>query len=137
MATFNPAMIVSAAKSAEFAGEGEQGRNAKAILLDGIAKQIELFKNPLQDGRRWFSVGKTEVAITLRVNNKPLPIMGTETKVVVPLAHFEEAMLHFKQQVEKGQMDDALKDADEGISTRREKLRATRAEKKGEGNKAE
>lgn len=130
MANFNPSMIVPAARSTEFAGAGEQGRTAKAILIDGINKQIELFKNPKEAGRRWFQMGQSEVCLTLRVNNKPLPIVGNETKVVVPLAHFEDAMKHLKGLVEKGDLNAALAEADKGIATRRTKLRETRAAKK-------
>lgn len=130
MANFNPNMIVPAAKSSEFAKAGEQGRTAKAILIDGINKQIELWKKPNEAGRRWFQVGQKEVCLTLRVNNKPLPIVGNETKVVVPMDHFEAAMAHLKGLVEKGDMDAVLAEADKGITARREKLRETRASNK-------
>ena len=138
MATFNPSMIVPASKSAEFAKAGEQGRSAKSILLDGIAKQIKLFSNPKEDGRRWFVLGQKECAITLRVNNKPIKLVGNETKVVVPVDQFEAAMNHFKAEVEKGSFNAQLEEADKGIATRRDKLRETRASKKaekGEGSK--
>lgn len=130
MAAFTPNMIVPAAKSAEFSLEGGQERTAKLILLEGITKQIALFKKPTENGRRWFTIGKSEVCLTLRVNNKPIKIVGDETKVVVPLEHFEPAMEHFVKQIESGAMDAALKEADKGIATRREKLRNTREAKK-------
>ncbi|MCW2412920.1 MULTISPECIES: hypothetical protein [unclassified Sphingobium] len=128
MTKFNPSMIVPVSKSVEFSGE-EQGRTAKHILLEGIDNQIALYKEPTKNGRRWFTIGKEEVSLTLRVNNKALPLLGTETKVAVPLAHFEDAMLHFKAQVEAGEMDAALATADEGIATRRSKMRETRKAK--------
>lgn len=133
MATFNPAMIVPAAKSAEFAGAGDNERNAKAILLDGITKQIALFKNPNESGRRWFTIGKSETKITLRVNNQPIKLVGDETSVVVPSEHFEAAMNHYAAEIKGGKMDAALVEADKGIATRREKLRATREERKKAG----
>lgn len=128
MANFNPSMIVPVSKSAEFAAE-DNGRTAKHILLEGIDNQIALYKEPTKNGRRWFTIGKQEVSLTLRVNNKAFPLLGEETKVAVPIAHFEDAMLHFKSEVEKGAFDKALVTADEGIATRKEKLRATRAAK--------
>jgi hypothetical protein len=130
MAAFNPSMIVPAAKSAEFAGAGENERNAKSILLDGITKQIALFKSPNENGRRWFTVGKTETKLTLRVNNQPIKIVGDETSMVVPSEHFEAAMNHYAKEIKDGKLDAALEIADKGIATRREKLRATREEKK-------
>ncbi|WP_066864492.1 hypothetical protein [Sphingobium sp. TCM1] len=129
MTAFNPSMIKPASKSAEFA-TAEQGRTAKSILIDGIAKQIKLFSNPKEDGRRWFVLGQKEVALTLRVNNKPIKLIGDETKVVVPVEQFEAAMNHFRAEVEKGNFNAQLEEADKGIATRREKLRSTRAAKK-------
>jgi len=130
MVAFNPSMIVPVAKSAEFASDNGQERNAKSILLDGITKQIALFKNPSENGRRWFTIGKTETKITLRVNNQPIKIVGDETSVVVPSEHFEAAMNHYAKEIKDGKMDAALVEADKGIATRREKLRNTREEKK-------
>lgn len=130
MTAFNPSMIKPASKSVEFAASTEQGRNAKSILIDGIAKQIKLFANPKEDGRRWFVMGQKEVALTLRVNNKPIKLIGDETKVVVPVQQFEAAMNHFKSEVEKGNFNAQLEEADKGIATRREKLRNTRVAKK-------
>jgi hypothetical protein len=127
---FNPAMIVPASKSKEFNASPDEKRSAKTILLDGIKRQIELSKDVKAEGKRWFTVGKTETALTLRVNNKPLKINGEETKVVVPTEHFEAAMEHFAKQVETGAFDDVLVEADKGITARREKLKKTRAANK-------
>jgi len=130
MANFNPAMIVSAAKSAEFAGEANQDRTAKAILLDGIKRQLDFYANPTKEGRRWFVRGQKEVCLTLRIGNKPLKLNGEETKVVVPAEHFDAAMNHYKSEVEKGKFDAQLAEADKGMEERRDKLRATRSAKK-------
>ncbi len=130
MAAFNPSMIVPASKSNEFAQSAQSERSAKTILLEGIERQVKLYKDPKADGRRWFTVGEKEIAISLRVNNKPLPIVGTETKVAVPVAHFEDAMKHFASEVKAGKFDAALADADKAIASRREKLRKTRASRK-------
>lgn len=130
MAAFNPSMIVPASKSNEFAQSAQLERSAKSILLEGIERQLKLYKDPKADGRRWFTVGEKEIAISLRVNNKPLPIVGTETKVAVPVAHFEDAMKHFASEVKAGKFDAVLADADKAIASRREKLRKTRASRK-------
>ena len=131
MTNFDPKLIVPASKSAEFSGT-DTARTAKHILLDGISNQIALFKDPKKEGRRWFQVGKTEVAISLRVNNKPLAILGTETKVAVPIDQFEAAMGYYKEEIEKGTLDAKLAEADKGIATRREKMKQTRATRKQE-----
>ncbi|QDC38693.1 hypothetical protein [Sphingobium fuliginis] len=130
MAAFNPNMIVSAAKSAEFAGEANQDRTAKAILLDGIKRQLDFYANPTKEGRRWFVRGQKEVCITLRIGNKPLKLNSEETKVVVPAEHFEAAMKHYAGEVEKGTFDAQLKEAEKAMGVRKDKLRKTRAEKK-------
>jgi hypothetical protein len=130
MAAFNPNMIVSAAKSAEFAGEANQDRTAKAILLDGIKRQLDFYANPTKEGRRWFVRGQKEVCITLRIGNKPLKLNGEETKVVVPAEHFEAAMKHYAAEVEKGAFNAQLALAETAMDERKDKLRKTRAEKK-------
>lgn len=129
MANFNPSMIVPVSKSAEFAAF-EQGRTAKTILIEGIAKQVKLFRNPKEDGRRWFTLGQKEVALTLRIGNKPLKLSGEETKVAVPVEHFEGAMQHFKSRVEAGDFDAQLTVAEKAMEDRRTKLRTTRANNK-------
>lgn len=130
MANFNPAMILPASKSTEFAEGANQERTAKAILLDGIKRQLDFYANPSKEGRRWFTLGQKEVALTLRIGNKPLKLNGEETKVVVPTEHFSAAMKHFASEVEKGSFDAQLKDAEKAMGERKEKLRKTRASKK-------
>ncbi|GFE72395.1 hypothetical protein [Novosphingobium sp. TCA1] len=127
---FNPSMIVPASKSKEFNATPDEKRTAKTILIDGIKRQIELSKDVKAEGKRWFVVGKEETAISLRVNNKPIKIVGEETKVTVPNEHFEAAMTHYKAEIEKGAFDAQLADADKAITARRTKLKATRAANK-------
>lgn len=136
MANFNPAMIKPASKSAEFAASVETERSAKTILLEGIAKQLKLFEDPKADGRRWFVRGNAECSITLRVNNRPIKLAGEETKVVVPVEQFAAAMAYYKAEVEKDSFKAQLEEADKGMATRRDKLRATRASKKAEKGEA-
>ena len=126
---FSPAMIVSLAKSAEFASAAPE-RTPRTLLLEGIDKQIELFKKPSADGRRWFTMGQKEVAISLRVANKPLKLIGDDVKVVVPLEHFEAAMQHFKAEAEQGVFDPQLDGLGQMMDARRTKLREVRASKK-------
>lgn len=130
MTTFNPSMIVAASKSTEFAGERESKRSAKNILLDGIKKQVELFANPATEGRRWFTLGTKEVALTLRVQNKPLKLLGDETKVVVPVDQFKAAMEHFAKEVNADKFKAQLEEADKAMKARKAKMASTRAANK-------
>lgn len=130
MSAFNANMIVPASKSVEFGAEVDNTRSAKAILLQGIKKQIDLFKNPASEGRRWFTLGQKEVAITLRVQNKPLKLAGEETKVVVPVDHFQAAMEHFTKEVTADKFKEQLVEADKAMTARKEKMRATRSANK-------
>ena len=85
MAAFNPNMIVSAAKSAEFAGEANQDRTAKAILLDGIKRQLDFYANPTKEGRRWFVRGQKEVCIT--ENSKVIAHIISHSIIKFPFAN--------------------------------------------------
>jgi hypothetical protein len=130
MSKFNPALIKPASQSTEFAVEPDAKRTAKVILLEGIDKQKALFADPKLDGRRWFTVGKVEVAISLKVANRPLKLIGDEVRVAVPLANFDDAMAFYKAEVEAGKFDEQLTTLDGLREARTNKLRATRAEKK-------
>ena len=129
MTKFDPKFIVPASASKEFQGEKIK-RTAKDVLLDGIKRQLELFTDPKADGRRWFTVGKQEVALSLRVGNKPLKLVGEETKVVVPLAMFEEAMKHFSDRATAGEFDPQLVSIGAAMESRSVKISASRAAKK-------
>lgn len=127
---FSPNMIVPASKSTEFSQASSQERTAKTALLEGIERQVQLYKDPTSSGRRWFAVGQKEIAISLRVSNQQLKIVGDETKVAVPIAHFEDAMKHFAKEVRDGKFDTQLVEADKAMVARREKIRKTRAANK-------
>ena len=132
MAAFNPNALKPASQIEEFANAGNAPRTAKGVVLDGITKQLALFKDPKADGRRWFTSGKTHTAFTIRVANKPLKLKGEETKLAVETKDFEAALDYFAKEIEKGTFDGQLNAATEAMNARKEKMRATRASKKNE-----
>jgi hypothetical protein len=123
---FNAALIKPISQSAEF-GESGNRRSGRAMLVDGIVRQIALYKDPTKEGSRWFTIGKSEVALALKLGNKPIKILGEERKVAVPLDAFEAAMLHYKAETEAGKLDAAIKEVETALDARREKASATRA----------
>lgn len=129
MAAFNPAAIKPASKSTEF-GQTGNTRAAKDVLLAAIDAQLALYKDPKTEGRRWFTIGKSETMLTLRYGNKALVLKDGEKSVVVPNDQFEPAMAYFKEQVGKEAYADQLTELEKGRAARTDKMRATRAEKK-------
>lgn len=127
---FNPSILTPASKSAEFA-KSDNVRSAKDTLLNGIDEQLKRYKDPKLDGKKWFTVGKTETAISLRYGNKALVLKDGETLVTVPNAQFEAAMAYYKEQVEKDAFKDQLAELEKGVKAKREKMLATRAANKG------
>lgn len=130
MATFNPTALKPASQVAEFADKAGAARTAKMVVLDGIKKQIELFRDPKAEGRRWFTSGATMTAFTLRVGNKPLKLQGEETKLAVETKDFEAALGYFTKEIEAGKLDAQLDIATKAMDDRKGKMRATRAAKK-------
>jgi hypothetical protein len=131
MATFNPAAIKPASKSTEF-GQSGNTRAAKDVLLAGIDAQLALYKDVSAEGRRWFTVGKSETLVTLRYGNKALVLKDGEKSVTVPNDQFEGAMAYFKDQVTKDVYKDQLAELEKGRADRTNKMRETRAAKKQE-----
>ncbi|MBB5709424.1 hypothetical protein [Sphingomonas xinjiangensis] len=131
MAAFNPASIKPASKSAEFSKQGN-GRAAKDVLLSAIDTQLALFKDPKKEGRRWFTVGKSETLLTLRYSNRALVLKDGEKSVAVPNDQFVGAMAYFKGEVEKGTYADQLTELEAANEERKTKMRNTRASKKAE-----
>jgi hypothetical protein len=129
MAAFNPAAIKPASKSTEF-GQTGNTRAAKDVLLTGIDAQLALYRDPKAEGRRWFTIGKSETMLTLRYGNKALVLKDGEKSVVVPNDQFEPAMAYFKEQVGKDAYADQLTELEKGRAARTDKMRATRAQKK-------
>lgn len=129
MATFNPAAIKTASKSAEFNKQGNS-RSAKDVLLAGIDQQLKLFKDVKAEGKRWFTVGKSETLLTLRYGNRALVLKDGEKSVTVPNDQFEGAMAYFKDQVQKDAFIDQLSELEKSRTERTDKMRATRKAKK-------
>jgi len=132
MAAFNPSVLKPASKSVEFNKDVANARSAKDVLTQGIDKQIELFKNPKAEGRRWFTIGKSETLLTLRYSNRALVLKDGEKSVVVPNDQFEAAMAYFKEQVGKDAYADQLAELEKANESRKTKMRATRSAKKAE-----
>lgn len=130
MAQFNPSSLKPASQVAEFAEKNNSARTAKQVVLDGIKRQIELFRNPTADGKRWFTSGATHTAFTLRISNRPLRLQGEETKLAVKTEDFEAAMNHFAKEIEAGKLDEQLDQATKALDDRKSKMRATRQAKK-------
>lgn len=132
MAAFNPTALKPASQVAEFADKGTAQRTAKQVVLDGIKRQIELFRDPKAEGRRWFTSGATMTAFTLRVSNKPLKLQGEETKLAVETKDFEAALGYFAKEIEAGKLDAQLDVATKAMDERKGKMRATRASRKAQ-----
>ncbi len=130
MAAFNPTALKPASQVAEFADKNNGARTAKAVVLDGIKKQIALFKDPKAEGRRWFTSGATHTAFTIRVANKPLKLQGDETKLAVETKDFEAAMDYFAKEIGAGKLDAQLDEATAAMNARKDKMKTTRADKK-------
>jgi hypothetical protein len=131
MAAFNPAAIKPASKSTEF-NKANNTRAAKDVLLAGIDGQLALYKDPKAEGRRWFTVGKTETLLTLRYGNKALVLKDGETSVTFLNDQFEGAMAYYKDLVSRDAFKDQLAELEQSRSARTDKMRETRAAKKQE-----
>lgn len=131
MPAFNASLIKPASKSAEF-NKTNNTRAAKDVLLAAIDGQLALYKDPKAEGRRWFTVGKSETLLTLRYGNKALVLKDGETSVTVPNDQFEGAMAYFKDQVGKDAYKDQLAELEKGRAARTDKMRQTRQQRKAE-----
>ncbi|WP_242152556.1 hypothetical protein [Sphingomonas sp. BAUL-RG-20F-R05-02] len=130
MAAFDPKNLKPAHTVAEFADSAQSQRTAKAVVLDGIKKQLALFKDPRVEGRRWFTSGASHTAFTIRVANKPLKLSGEETKLAVETKDFEAALDYFAKEIAAGKLDEQLNAATGAMEARKDKMRTTRAAKK-------
>lgn len=105
-------------------------KSAQEVVAAAIDKQIDLFKHPRTEGRRWFETKGDNVAFTVRYANRPLKLVGDETTVAVPKAQFSEVMESIKADVENGAFKDQLAELEAGVKKRTESMRKTRAENK-------
>ncbi|WP_298692048.1 hypothetical protein [uncultured Sphingomonas sp.] len=130
---FDPKHLVAASKSKEF--NSDAPKSPRLILAAAIDNQIKLAKDVKLEGRRWVTFRDKEASITLRFANKPIPLLGEETAVVVPRDQVEPALLYLKEQATSGAYDKALDALAAGRVARTEKMRKTRADKKAEADK--
>lgn len=133
MSQFNWNSVKPAGQVEEFAEKAVGRRSPQDILIENIDRQLDLFDDPKEDGRRWFTSGKTHTAFTIRFANKPLKLRGEETKMAVETAQFPDAMQYIKEQVKKGAYDAQLAEFEKLLDKRREKAAETRASKSKEG----
>lgn len=141
MSKFNPALLVPAAAVVTSAA-----RSAKEVALANIGKQKHLFLSPEEEGKRTFKISEDgkQVSFTLRVSNTPLvlgqyDVDGVKSDVremSCPKANFADALDYFKDKVGAGEFDAQLATLNDKKAARTDKLRQTRATKKGEGKGA-
>lgn len=121
--------VKSVNEYADFAkGSGPRvPKSASEVVAAAIDKQIELFKAPRSEGRRWFEVKGENVAFTIRYANSPLKLVGEETKVVVPKAQFVEVLTAIKADVEKGSFKSQLDEKEAQVRQRSASMAKTKA----------
>lgn len=132
---FNPTALKSVASVADLS-DNKGKRTAKATVLEGIKAQLALFADPKAEGRRWFRSGATDTAFSIKYGTTALKLKGEETQLAVETKLFPEAMAYFSKLVEEGKMDDQLSVLEKARAARTDKMRQTRAAKKGDKPKA-
>ena len=138
---FDPKNLV-AATSVEAFAQASGRRTTKAVALDNIARQIELidpkregkrtFWDTVVDGKRSYTGQGSHVGFTIRVANKALRLQGDIQELAVPKADFRGALEHFSREVAADKFKAQLDALDGARSSRTEKMRQTRAAKKGD-----
>lgn len=139
MAKFNPAMLVPSSLTKEFAKESG-GRTIKDVVLANIEKmKAQWAAGDKAEGKLNYRVAGERVCFTIRVSNQAL-VLGTfedggvtsdVREMTVPKANFAEALDFYAERIRAGDMDAQLATLDGKKAARTEKLRATRAGKKG------
>ena len=122
--------VKPASQVSDFKKANQPSKSATDVVSKAIDRQIELFKKPNAEGRRWFEVKGENVGFTVRYANSPLKLVGDETHVVVPKAQFASVMGAIKEDVEKGAFKDQLDVLEETVRKRSATMSATRAAKK-------
>jgi len=102
-------------------------KSASEVVSAAITKQIELFKAPRSEGRRWFEVKGDNVAFSVRYANRPLKLVGEETVLAVPKEQFVEVLNAIKQEVADGAFKGQLEEMEAAVRKRSEAMRKTRA----------
>lgn len=122
--------VKPASSVAAFAkGSARIPKSASSVVSDAITKQIELFKAPKTEGRRWFEVIGDEVGFSIRYANSPIKLVGDETRVVVPKGQFVEVLEAIKADVDKGAFKDQLSLHEEKVRKRSVTMSETRKAK--------
>lgn len=109
---------------------GSQAKSASQVVADAIDKQIELFKKPKDEGRRWFEIKGDKVGFSIRYANSPLKLVEEERVVVVSKAQFVEVLEAIKVDVLAGAFKDQLDAAEANVRKRSAKMAESRKRKK-------
>jgi hypothetical protein len=116
-------LVKPASQVAEFAKSGPRApKTAAEVVAAAIDKQMELFKNPKAEGRRWFEQKGDNVGFTIRYANSPLKLIGDETHVVVPKGRFVEVLTEIKADVIAGAFKDQLGASEAKVRQRTAKM---------------
>ncbi|PNU04592.1 hypothetical protein [Novosphingobium guangzhouense] len=110
-----------------FKGAVRAQKTAAEVVAAAIDKQIELFKAPRSEGRRWFEVKGDQVGFVIRYANSPLKLVGTESKLVVPKDQFVEVLTAIKADVVKGSFKDQLEAGEAKVRQRSASMVAKKA----------
>ncbi len=122
--------VKPASQFADFQKAGNRTpKTAAEVVAAAIDKQIELFKAPKTEGRRWFEVKGENVAFSIRYANSPLKLVGDETVAVVPKAQFVDVMQSIKADVQKGEFKAELDAQEARVRQRSASMAETRKAK--------
>ncbi|WP_066781774.1 hypothetical protein [Sphingomonas sp. CCH5-D11] len=138
MAKFNPAMLVPALAAEKTSG----ARTSKDVALANINKMKEQFAaGDGAEGKKNFKpIDGDRIQFTIRVSNTALVLERTKVEdtevavkeMTVPAANFTDALDYYADRIKAGEYDVQLQALSEKKAFRAEKLRKTRADKKGE-----
>lgn len=103
-----------------------RARGASDVLLASIDKQIELFKKPATEGKRWFTVEGDNVGFDIRYANSALKLVGEEKRMAVPKAQFLEVLAGIRADVAKGDFKAQLDIIEGKVRDRSQRMSETR-----------
>jgi len=105
---------------------GGKARGAADVLVASIDKQIELFKKPNTEGKRWFTLEGDNVGFTIRYANSALKLVGEEKQMAVPKAQFLDVMAGIRADVAKGDFKAQLDTIEGKVRDRSKRMSETR-----------
>lgn len=105
---------------------GGKARGAADVLVASIDKQIELFKKPNTEGKRWFTTEGDNVGFTIRYANSALKLVGEEKQMAVPKAQFLDVMAGIRADVAKGDFKAQLDTIEGKVRDRSKRMSETR-----------